>query len=91
MCHFISLITSGVAFSEVDIVLRNNGRKARLSNVQSLQNVMKPLETQFFTYAGECDCGTTLAQFTDTDEFDYAAQLRKFIARVGLIKKPSEL
>jgi hypothetical protein len=81
MCHFISLVTSGIAANQVDGVLRNNGRRAILANVKSLQNEIKNGELQFFTCIGECDCGTALAHNIPKAAFDPIEQLRKFRAK----------
>jgi hypothetical protein len=81
MCHFISLVTNGLTSKQVEDVLRENGRRARLADVTTLQKLMKTLELQFFTFVDECDCGTVLAHTAAGDAFDPSMQLRKFLAK----------
>ena len=81
MCHYISLVTSGLEVHQVDSVLRHNGRRARSTQIKTLQNAMHEGEKQFITCVGDCDCGTVLAKTAATPEIDSIAQIDKLLAK----------
>lgn len=87
MCHYISLVTSGIDSPEVCNVLRTYKRRAFPSNILSLQNAMTSNELQFFTCIGDCDCGTTLAHAEGEEQFDPSRQLQKYLAKGWSHKK----
>ncbi len=86
MCHFISLVVSGVDANELDAFMRKHGRRAAPLTNASLSAACRAGELQYLTTNAHCDCGTVLAQGDDAGETGSDAVQISKLARRGWSK-----